>query len=168
MSLLMAYLKCIARLGWFLQQFLRLLQFNLLVRRDLLGLIRADQPAPSLPPTPQLAMLCNCGTAVSISPFVHGNPLIVSFSATKDCFILGVSQIQTQVAGTVGEGLLGKKQDDHGNGTTQNRLVCLAEADRPESRYVPYFPNTERFPERWTVSMSSIFCSLIVLSIQFG
>lgn len=43
-NLLLAYLKYSARIGWSLQQMLRLLQLNLFARRDLLALLRGDPP----------------------------------------------------------------------------------------------------------------------------
>lgn len=44
MYLLLAYIKFSARLGWSMQAMLRLLQLNLFMRRDLLGLLRGDPP----------------------------------------------------------------------------------------------------------------------------
>lgn len=56
--LLLAWLKFAARLAWSLQQILRLLQLNLFLRRDLLGLLRGDpDKPPESPPTPQLQLV---------------------------------------------------------------------------------------------------------------
>jgi putative transposase len=44
MYLLLAYIKFSAKLGWSMQAMLRLLQLNLFMRRDLLGLLRGDPP----------------------------------------------------------------------------------------------------------------------------
>jgi putative transposase len=42
--LILAYLKFSAKLGWSLQSMLRLLQLNLFIRRDLMGLLRGEPP----------------------------------------------------------------------------------------------------------------------------
>ena len=56
--LLLAWLKFMARIGWSLQQMLRLLQLNLFLRRDLLALLRGDpDDPPRPPPTPQLQLV---------------------------------------------------------------------------------------------------------------
>jgi len=44
MYLLLAYIKFSAKLDWSMQAMLRLLQLNLFMRRDLLGLLRGDPP----------------------------------------------------------------------------------------------------------------------------
>ncbi|MFP4596483.1 IS4 family transposase [Ralstonia sp.] len=56
--LLLAWLKFMARLGWSLQQMLRVLQLNLFLRRDLFALLRGDpDPAGEQSPPPQLALV---------------------------------------------------------------------------------------------------------------
>lgn len=56
--LLLAWLKFTARIGWSLQQILRLLQLNLFLRRDLLGLLRGDPDDPPEPShAPQLQLV---------------------------------------------------------------------------------------------------------------
>jgi len=56
--LLLAWLKFLSRLGWSLQQILRVLQVNLFLRRDLIGLVRGDPDLPpEPPPTPQLQLV---------------------------------------------------------------------------------------------------------------
>ena len=49
-SLLLAYLKFVARLELSLQQIVRLLRLNLFLHRDLLALLRNDTPPPRSPP----------------------------------------------------------------------------------------------------------------------
>ncbi len=55
--MLLAYLKFSAKLGWSLQQMLRLLQLNLFMRRDLMALLRGDPPEPNLLDTRQLCLV---------------------------------------------------------------------------------------------------------------
>jgi putative transposase len=56
--LLLAWLKFMARLGWSLQQILRVLQLNLFLRRDLFALVRGDPDPPGrASPSPQLALV---------------------------------------------------------------------------------------------------------------
>ncbi len=50
LSLLLAYLKFVARLELSLQQIARLLRLNLFLRRDLLALFKNETPPPSSPP----------------------------------------------------------------------------------------------------------------------
>jgi putative transposase len=50
LSLLLAYLKFVARLDLSLQQIARLLRLNLFLRRDLLPLLRNQTPPPQAPP----------------------------------------------------------------------------------------------------------------------
>src|SRR5260221_321895 len=50
LSLLLAYLKFVARLELSLQQIARLLRLNLFLRRDLLALLRNETPPPPSPP----------------------------------------------------------------------------------------------------------------------
>lgn len=56
-SLLLAYLKFTARLGWSMQQILRLLQLNLFMRRDLMALLRGDPPQPNPAHDKQLVLV---------------------------------------------------------------------------------------------------------------
>lgn len=55
MYLLLSYIKFTNRLGWSLQQLLRVLQLNLFERRSLLELFTGD-PTPPDPPSPQLPL----------------------------------------------------------------------------------------------------------------
>ena len=55
--MLLAYLKFSAKLGWSLQQMLRLLQLNLFMRRDLMALLRGDPPEPNSLDTQQLCLV---------------------------------------------------------------------------------------------------------------
>ncbi len=55
--LILAYLKFSAKLGWSLQNMLRLLQLNLFLRRDLMALLRGDPPQHNAPETRQLCLV---------------------------------------------------------------------------------------------------------------
>lgn len=55
--LLLAYLKFSARLGWSMQNMLRLLQLNLFMRRDLMALLRGDPPRQNGPNNCQLCLV---------------------------------------------------------------------------------------------------------------
>lgn len=55
--LLLAYLKYSAKLSWSLQKMLRLLQLNLFMRRDLLGLLRGDPPERTTANTKQMSFI---------------------------------------------------------------------------------------------------------------
>ena len=55
--LLLTYLKFSAKLGWSLQQMLRLLQLNLFMRRDLMALLRGDPPEPDTLNSKQLCLV---------------------------------------------------------------------------------------------------------------
>jgi len=55
--LILAYLKFSARLGWSLQNMLRLLQLNLFIRRDLMALLRGDPPKQNALEIRQLCFL---------------------------------------------------------------------------------------------------------------
>ncbi len=55
--LLLTYLKFSAKLGWSLQQMLRLLQLNLFMRRDLMALLRGDPPEPDQLSSKQLCLV---------------------------------------------------------------------------------------------------------------
>ena len=57
MYLLLAYIKFSAKLGWSMQAMLRLLQLNLFMRRDLLGLLRGDPPDQNLLAERQLSLI---------------------------------------------------------------------------------------------------------------
>mgnify|MGYP001819343836 FL=1 len=50
MYLLLAYIRCMSKLGLGMQQILRLLQLNLFDRRDLNALLRGDPPEPQISP----------------------------------------------------------------------------------------------------------------------
>ena len=53
--LMLAYLKYLSRVSASMQQILRLLQLNLFIRRDLIGLIKGEPPEP-IPISPQQAL----------------------------------------------------------------------------------------------------------------
>ena len=55
--LLLAYFKFSAKLGWSLQQMLRLLQLNLFMRRDLMALLRGDPPKQTTTNSRQLCLV---------------------------------------------------------------------------------------------------------------
>ena len=55
--LILAYLKFSAKLGWSLQNMLRLLQLNLFIRRDLMALLRGDPPKQSALEIRQLCLV---------------------------------------------------------------------------------------------------------------
>ena len=55
-SLLLAYLKFSARLGWSMHYILRLLQLNLFMRRDLMALLPGDPTDHQPPDTLQLCL----------------------------------------------------------------------------------------------------------------
>ena len=55
--LILAYLKFSAKLGWSLQNMLRLLQLNLFLRRDLMTLLRGDPPKQSVQDIRQLCLV---------------------------------------------------------------------------------------------------------------
>lgn len=55
--LILAYLKFTAKLGWSLQNMIRLLQLNLFMRRDLMALLRGDPPNQDHIETRQLCLM---------------------------------------------------------------------------------------------------------------
>jgi len=55
--LMLAYLKFSAKLGWSLQNMLRLLQLNLFLRRDLMALLRGDPPKQGVEDIRQLCLI---------------------------------------------------------------------------------------------------------------
>ncbi len=55
--LLLAYVKFSSKLEWSMQQMLRVLQLNLFMRRDLMGLFRGDPPLSAPETTWQLSLI---------------------------------------------------------------------------------------------------------------
>jgi putative transposase len=55
--LLLAYIKFTAKLGWSIQQMLRVLQLNLFMRRDLMALLRGDPPPTDTEHERQLCLI---------------------------------------------------------------------------------------------------------------
>jgi hypothetical protein len=62
----LAYITFTAKLGWSIQQMLRVLQLNLFMRRDLMARLRGDPPPTDTEHERQLCLIYHfCGTAVS-------------------------------------------------------------------------------------------------------